>query len=56
MTVAQLQQLLDQVRDGQVAPEAALDQVMALLRATPLRISGSPGWTITGSGARDFRK
>jgi pyridinium-3,5-biscarboxylic acid mononucleotide synthase len=33
MTVAQLQQLLDQVRDGRVAPEAALDQVMALLRS-----------------------
>jgi pyridinium-3,5-biscarboxylic acid mononucleotide synthase len=34
MTVAQLQQLLDQVRDGQVAPEEALDRVMALLRAS----------------------
>jgi pyridinium-3,5-biscarboxylic acid mononucleotide synthase len=33
MTVAQLQQLLDQVRDGRVAPEAALDQVRALLRS-----------------------
>jgi hypothetical protein len=34
MTVAQLQQLLDQVRDGRVAPEEALDHVMALLRAS----------------------
>jgi NCAIR mutase (PurE)-related protein len=34
MTVAQLQQLLDQVREGRVAPEEALDQVMALLRAS----------------------
>ena len=34
MTVAQLRQLLDQVRDGQVAPDTALDQVMALLRET----------------------
>jgi NCAIR mutase (PurE)-related protein len=34
MTVAQLQQLLDQVRDGLVAPEAALDEVMAHVRAS----------------------
>ena len=34
MTVAQLRQLLDQVRDGQVAPDTALDQVVALLRET----------------------
>jgi NCAIR mutase (PurE)-related protein len=34
MTVVQLQQLLDQVRDGRVAPEEALDHVMALLRAS----------------------
>jgi pyridinium-3,5-biscarboxylic acid mononucleotide synthase len=34
MTVAQLQQLLDQVRDGRVAPGEALDSVMALLRAS----------------------
>jgi len=33
MTVAQLQQLLDQVRDGAVSPKAAADQVVALLRA-----------------------
>ena len=34
MTVAQLRQLLDQVRDGLVAPEAALDEVMAHVRAS----------------------
>jgi NCAIR mutase (PurE)-related protein len=34
MTVAQLQQLLDQVRDGLVPPEAALDEVVALVRAS----------------------
>jgi pyridinium-3,5-biscarboxylic acid mononucleotide synthase len=34
MTVAQLQQLLDQVRDGLVAPEAALDEVVAHVRAS----------------------
>jgi NCAIR mutase (PurE)-related protein len=33
MTVAQLQQLLDQVRDGQVAPEVAMEQVLGLMRA-----------------------
>jgi NCAIR mutase (PurE)-related protein len=33
MTVAQLQQLLDQVRDGGVLPKDALEQVMALLQA-----------------------
>ena len=33
MTAAQLQQLLDQVRDGQVAPEDALEQVVGLMRA-----------------------
>jgi len=32
MTVSQLQQLLDQVRDGRVLPEAALEQVLALFR------------------------
>jgi NCAIR mutase (PurE)-related protein len=34
MTVAQLQQLLDQVRDGQVAPGEAVEQVMALMQST----------------------
>jgi len=34
MTAAQLQQLLDQVRDGQVAPEDALEQVVGLMRAS----------------------
>jgi NCAIR mutase (PurE)-related protein len=34
MTVAQLQQLLDQVHDGRVAPAEALDQVIAVLRAS----------------------
>ena len=34
MTVVQLQQLLDQVRDGRVAPEEALDHVMTMLRAS----------------------
>ncbi len=33
MTVADLQQLLDQVRDGRVAPETALEQVVGLMRA-----------------------
>jgi NCAIR mutase (PurE)-related protein len=34
MTVAQLQQLLDQVRDGQVAPGEAVEQVVALMQST----------------------
>jgi NCAIR mutase (PurE)-related protein len=34
MTVAQLQQLLDQVRDGQVAPGEAVEQVLALMQST----------------------
>lgn len=34
MTISELQQLLDQVRDRHVAPEAALDLVVGLLRAT----------------------
>lgn len=34
MTIADLQQLLDQVRNRHVAPEAALDLVLGLLRAT----------------------
>jgi NCAIR mutase (PurE)-related protein len=33
MTVAELQQLLDQVRDGGVAPEDALERVFGLMRA-----------------------
>jgi pyridinium-3,5-biscarboxylic acid mononucleotide synthase len=33
MTVVQLQQLLDQVRDGQVPPTDALERVVALMRA-----------------------
>jgi NCAIR mutase (PurE)-related protein len=33
MTVAQLQQLLDHVRDGQVAPADALERVFGLMRA-----------------------
>src|SRR5262249_12403923 len=32
-TVAELQQLLDQVRDGSVAPGAALDEIVARMRA-----------------------
>jgi NCAIR mutase (PurE)-related protein len=34
MTAARLQQLLDQVRDGQVAPENALEQVLGLMQAS----------------------
>jgi pyridinium-3,5-biscarboxylic acid mononucleotide synthase len=33
MTVAEVQQLLDHVRDGTVAPAEALDKIVALLRA-----------------------
>ena len=33
MTVAELQQLLDQVREGRIAPDEAVDRVMALVRA-----------------------
>src|SRR6266566_6073404 len=33
MTVAKLQQLLDQVRDGQVPPDEAMEQVLGLMRA-----------------------
>jgi NCAIR mutase (PurE)-related protein len=35
MTLAELQQLLDQVRGGQVTPEAALEQVLQLVNAQP---------------------
>jgi NCAIR mutase (PurE)-related protein len=40
MTVAQLQQLLDQVRDGLIAPDHALEQVMQLLRASSVEDLG----------------
>ena len=56
-TLADLQQLLDQVRTGSVTPDAAAEQVLQLVQRAQL--SGprvSPGSTTSGSCARASRK